>query len=67
MTTWTPEVCKIMAVMAVIMGLGIPFLPNFGGLGIAPPILPRSCRLHEPEFTLTKREQNKSLLRGVRV
>ena len=26
--TWTPKVCKIMALMAIIMGLG-----RFGGLG----------------------------------
>ena len=31
-STWTPEVCKIMAFMAVILGLGLLFY-NFWGLG----------------------------------
>ena len=28
--TWTPKVCKIMAFMAVIMGLEAILLPTFG-------------------------------------
>ena len=32
--TWTPKVGKIMAFMAVIMGLGLLFYIFFGGLGI---------------------------------
>ena len=32
-STWTPKVCRIMAFMAVIRGLGLLFYILFGGSG----------------------------------
>ena len=35
--TWTLKVCKIMALMAVVMGLGLFYFTDFWGLGKGEP------------------------------
>ena len=52
-TTWTPKVCKIMALMAVIMGLGLLFYILLGFRHLYCPFnsgcLTRNRGTHGPE------------------
>ena len=48
-STWTPKVCKVMAVLAVILGLGLLFYILLGGVGTALLCLSngkRSCKIN---------------------